>query len=149
MKDFRNVRNSNKSHPLLIADVTGDYKRTSLYFAETDIPKNFGLVSKVKRDGKTLAQGIFDTITEYRSAVPEGKTPNWVIGYHDVVRVGSRVGEDNRNAMNCLLLTLPGVVTSYYGEEIGMLNGNIAKPKDYRDNERTPMQWSDDKNAGG
>ena len=129
----------------------GNYTRTSRYFAQSDIPKNFGLISKVlNRKGMSLAQGIAETITEYLDAV-KGKTPNWVIGDHDAVRVGSRdgVGKGNRNSMNALLLTLPGVVTCYFGEEIGMLNGNIAKPDDPRDNERTPMQWSSETNAGG
>ena len=148
LKEFQDVVN-NGSKRLLIVEVQGDYEKTMSYYNEADIPKNFGLISKVNRQGMTLAQGIKNTVDEYVKAVPEGKTPNWVIGNHDVVRVGNRVGEHNRNAMNVLLLTLPGVVTSYYGEEIGMLSANISNPKDSRDGERTPMQWSDEANAGG
>lgn len=111
------------------------------------MPENLGLISMVKRTGMTLSQGIFHTIREYMSALPKGKIPNWVIGNLDEVRVGSRdnVGSDNRNAMNALLLTLPGAVMSYYGEEIGMLNGN----KSSADSQRTPMQWDNSANAGG
>lgn len=148
LKEFQDVVNSG-SKRLLIAEVQGDYEKTMSYYKEADIPKNFGLISKVNRQGMTLAQGIKNTVEEYVKAVPEGKTPNWVIGNHDTVRVGSRLGEDNRNAMNVLLLTLPGVVTSYYGEEIGMLSGNVSKTRDFRGDERTPMQWSDEANAGG
>lgn len=148
LKEFQGVVN-NGSKRLLIAEVDGEYSRTSRYYAVADIPKNFGLISKVKGPGMTLAQGIKNTTEEYLAAVPEGKTPNWVIGNHDNDRVGSRVGATNRDAMNVLLLTLPGVVTTYYGEEIGMLNGNITNPSDYRDDERTPMQWSAETNAGG
>lgn len=147
LKEFQGVVN-NGSKRLLIAEVDGEYSRTSRYYAVADIPKNFGLISKVKRPGMTLAQGIKNTVEEYLAAVPKGKTPNWVIGNHDNDRVGSRVGAGNRDAMNVLLLTLPGVVTTYYGEEIGMLNGNITNPSDYRDDERTPMQWSAETNAG-
>ena len=109
------------------------------------MPENLGLISMVKRTGMTLSQGIFHTISEYMSALP--KTPNWVIGNLDEVRVGSRdnVGSDNRNAMNALLLTLPGAVMSYYGEEIGMLDGS----KSSADSQRTPMQWDNSANAGG
>lgn len=111
------------------------------------MPENLGLISMVKRTGMTLSQGIFHTIREYTSALPKGKTPNWVIGNLDEVRVGSRdnVGSVNRNAMNALLLTLPGVAMSYYGEEIGMLDGS----KFSADSQRTPMQWDNLANAGG
>jgi len=63
-----------------------------------------------------------------------------------------------------ILLLLPGTPVTYYGEEIGMKNGNIswedtqdpfgcsAGPEHYkeysRDPERTPMQWDDTENSG-
>lgn len=58
-----------------------------------------------------------------------------------------------------LLLTMPGIPTVYYGDEIGMENGDIPphKRNDWsnqdgspsgRDPERTPMQWDDSKYAG-
>src|SRR5207249_3873889 len=46
---------------------------------------------------------------------------------------------------NCLLLTLPGSPIVYYGDEIGM--GDNVYLGD-RNGVRTPMQWSDDRNAG-
>lgn len=66
-----------------------------------------------------------------------------------------------------LTLTLPGVAVTYYGEEIGMLNANIAWEDTLdpsgcncgidhfndkgcsRDPERTPMQWSHSKISAG
>jgi maltose alpha-D-glucosyltransferase / alpha-amylase len=47
--------------------------------------------------------------------------------------------------MNALLLSLPGTPIIYYGDEIGM-GDNIYLGD--RDGVRTPMQWSDDRNAG-
>jgi len=44
-----------------------------------------------------------------------------------------------------LLFTLPGSPTMYYGDEIGM-GDNIWLPD--RNGVRTPMQWSDETNAG-
>ncbi len=44
-----------------------------------------------------------------------------------------------------LLLTMPGVPVLFYGEEIGM-GENLEVPG--RLSVRTPMQWSDDRNAG-
>jgi alpha-amylase len=43
-----------------------------------------------------------------------------------------------------LLLTLPGVPFLYYGEEIGMPNGEGMKDEE----KRTPMRWDDSANAG-
>ncbi len=48
-------------------------------------------------------------------------------------------------ALNALFLSLPGTPILYYGDEIGM-GDNIWLPD--RHGCRTPMQWSDAKNAG-
>jgi maltose alpha-D-glucosyltransferase/alpha-amylase len=56
--------------------------------------------------------------------------------------------ESNRPAIELLhsiLFTLPGSPVLYYGDEIGM--GDNPYLGD-RDSVRTPMQWSDDRNAG-
>jgi maltose alpha-D-glucosyltransferase/alpha-amylase len=47
--------------------------------------------------------------------------------------------------LNALLFSLPGTPVVYYGDEIGM-GDNIYLGD--RDAVRTPMQWSDDRNAG-
>jgi maltose alpha-D-glucosyltransferase/alpha-amylase len=47
--------------------------------------------------------------------------------------------------LNSLLLSLPGTPVIYYGDEIGM-GDNIFLAD--RDGVRTPMQWSNDRNAG-
>lgn len=47
--------------------------------------------------------------------------------------------------LHSLLLSLPGTPTLYYGDEIGM--GDNVFLAD-RDGVRTPMQWSNDRNAG-
>ena len=53
-------------------------------------------------------------------------------GNHDNGRISDRIGPKFVDAMNMLLLTLPGTPTTYYGEEIGMVNGNYTglTPKD-------------------
>jgi alpha-glucosidase len=91
--------------------------------------------------------------------------PSYAFGNHDQSRIVSRMGEAQARAAAVLLLTLPGMVFVYYGEEIGMQDAYI--PKAYvqdpaakgdvvaegghaqgRDPQRTPMQWSPDKMAG-
>jgi maltose alpha-D-glucosyltransferase / alpha-amylase len=62
-------------------------------------------------------------------------------------RLAPLLGNDRRRIelMNVLLLSLPGTPVIYYGDEIGM-GDNIYLGD--RNGVRTPMQWSDDRNAG-
>jgi alpha-glucosidase len=96
-----------------------------------------------------------------------GEWPVYVIGNHDIVRSWNRYGDGQHNDqiakdMAALHLTLHGTPIMYYGEEIGMQNNDPTRREDVkdpigrrgwpkekgRDGERTPMQWSDDPNAG-
>lgn len=43
-------------------------------------------------------------------------------GNHDQHRVASRLGRDRIDAINMMLLTLPGISINYNGEEIGMVD---------------------------
>jgi maltose alpha-D-glucosyltransferase / alpha-amylase len=54
-------------------------------------------------------------------------------------------GRRQMELMNALLMSMPGTPVVYYGDEIGM-GDNIYLGD--RNGVRTPMQWSDDKNAG-
>jgi maltose alpha-D-glucosyltransferase/alpha-amylase len=62
-------------------------------------------------------------------------------------RLAPLMDNDRRRVelLNCLLFTLPGSPIVYYGDEIGM-GDNIYLGD--RNGVRTPMQWSDDRNAG-
>jgi len=96
-----------------------------------------------------------------------GEWPVFVIGNHDIPRSWNRYGDGSHNDeiakdMAAMYLTLRGTPIMYYGEEIGMQNkdpvrredvkdpiGKLGWPKEKgRDGERTPMQWSDEPNAG-
>lgn len=92
--------------------------------------------------------------------------PSYAFGNHDQPRIMSRIGEQQSRAAAVLLLTLPGMVFLYYGDEIGMKNGDIPKEfvqdpgargepvgpdgqhRQGRDPQRTPMQWTAGRNAG-
>jgi alpha-glucosidase len=82
---------------------------------------------------------------------------SYAFGNHDQRRLATRLGDSAARSAAVLLLTLPGMTFIYNGEEIGMVNGHV--PDDLvqdpaaasgagRDPERTPMQWTDGKNAG-
>lgn len=62
-------------------------------------------------------------------------------------RLAPLMGNDRKKIelLNYLLFSLPGTPVIYYGDEIGM--GDNFYLGD-RDGVRTPMQWSDDRNAG-
>jgi alpha-glucosidase len=84
-----------------------------------------------------------------------------VLGNHDNPRIASRIGVAQARVAAMLLLTLRGTPTLYYGEEIGMQNVPIPPDRVQdpfeknvpglgygRDPERTPMQWSAERNCG-
>jgi len=48
------------------------------------------------------------------------------LGNHDRSRVAARVGTLYVDALNTLLLTLPGTPTTYYGEELGMTDIDVS-----------------------
>jgi alpha-glucosidase len=107
------------------------------------------------------ADAIAQTIGDYYRALPDGAWPNWVLGNHDQPRIASRIGSQQARVAAMLLLTLPGTLTLYYGEEIGMTNVPIAPEQvqdpaeknepgigQGRDPERTPMCWDGSQRAG-
>lgn len=87
--------------------------------------------------------------------------PVYSFGNHDQPRIRSRINSSAARALAVIQLTLPGMPVIYYGDEIGMENGDIG-PEDIhdpseilvpglglgRDPERTPLQWDDSNYAG-
>lgn len=107
------------------------------------------------------AQAIRQAIHSYYAALPPGAAPNFVFGNHDVHRLATRYGVENHRSVALLLLTLRGVPTIYYGDELGMqdiqvpaerLQDPVARRKpgsdEGRDPERAPMLWDNSPNAG-
>ncbi len=146
---------------VLIGEIYLPYPKLMAYygehFDECHLPFNFGLLQCPFQ-----VDAIADLVNQYEGLLPRGAWPNWVLGNHDQDRIASaqRAGRNARIAQ-MLLLTLRGTPTMYYGDEIGLVNGNIP-PEKYqdpqalnepgvarsRDPERTPMQWDDSPYAG-
>jgi alpha-glucosidase len=106
-------------------------------------------------------QAIAKVVSEYMKVLPHGAWPNWVLGNHDNARIATRVGRSQSVIAAMLLLTLPGTLTIYYGEEIGMTNAliraeDVQDPAEKRqpgigmgrDPERTPLTWDSSEKAG-
>jgi alpha-glucosidase len=123
---------------------------------EFQLPFNFHLILS-----DWDASAVRDLIEAYEAVLPEGAWPNWVLGNHDQHRFATREGVAQARVGMMLLLTLRGTPTMYYGEEIGMEDGDIPLDKLVdpaeinapglglgRDPERTPMQWDSSPNAG-
>ena len=73
----------------------------------------------------------------------EGTGPAWVMSNHDFGWLASRVGPEHAEEALELLLSLPGTVFLYQGDEFGMENGPDTGGDRYgRDAYRTPLDWS-------
>jgi alpha-glucosidase len=71
------------------------------------------------------------------------------LGNHDLFRTTRTISEEVAalKIVATAQLMLPGAPFIYYGEEIGMLNGQDVVV-DFRDEARSPMQWDGSKTAG-
>lgn len=118
------------------------------------IPFNFG--------GMWLpwsAKAYGDYIREFQQMIRPTDIEGYCFSNHDQPRIASRFGAKQARIVAMLQLTLPGIPTVYYGDEIGM--ENVPVPEHMRtdmsaqegifggrDPFRTPMQWNDSANAG-
>ena len=118
---------------------------------------NFQFIRSDEATGPTLweAETAARIIRAVEKHYAVGDEPCWAFGNHDRHRFISRYdddghGEERARAAAFLILGLRGVPFLYYGEEIGMVDGDIPEDRlqdparfryEGRDPERTPMQW--------
>lgn len=102
-------------------------------------------------------------VTEFQGMLdPDKHRPVYCFSNHDQSRIVTRMGGDEQARLIALMqLTLPGLPTVYYGDELGMPNTPVkvedlqdlsakssGDPSVSRDPERTPMQWQKGQYAG-
>ncbi len=145
---------------LLIGEIYLPLEKLLAYYGEglsgAHLPFNFLLLNAT-----WSASNIAAIVKSYEAALPAGAAPNWVLGNHDRRRIAARIGEPQARVAAMLLLTLRGVPTLYYGDELGLAHVDI--PPDQirdpwarrepligvgRDPCRTPMQWDASPFAG-
>ena len=154
-KEWRQVADRYGRQRILIGEVYGPLDVVVSYYGGTrnnefTFPFNFFLLTNTDWTGSA----VNCIVSQFMDNLPSGAWPNWVLGNHDNSRIASKAGTHLANALNVLLLTLPGTPTTYYGEEIRMTDVSIdpSERKDVgdedRDKERTPMQWNTTTNAG-
>lgn len=166
-RELRSVLDSYPNNPVLIGETTvkSEAEIKSLYGAKHDeiqLPMNFFFAYLNKLSAPDFRKRI--TEAENMSA---SDWPLYFFSNHDERRHYDRYGDGKHNDQiakltAALLLTLRGSPILYYGEELGMKNNDPKTIEDVkdpigklgwpefkgRDGERTPMQWSPDKNAG-
>jgi len=130
---------------------------------EIQLPFNFFLM----RDVTKLDAAMFRRVVEESEAALEGRATTHVLSNHDQPRAFDRYGNSTHDTeiaklLATMLLTLRGAPFFYYGEEIGMKTTEPVRLEDVRDpvgklyfpgykgrdGERTPMQWTSERNAG-
>jgi len=150
-----------ETYPPKVDDLRAYYGKQNDAF---QLPFNFSLM---RVGGGDLYASIFrHAVAETERAL--GKRPTtYVLSNHDRPRAFDFFGDGKHNdevakLLALMLLTLRGAPFFYYGEEIGMKTtpperledvrdpiGKIYWPKRKgRDGERTPMQWTNGRNAG-
>jgi alpha-glucosidase len=100
-------------------------------------------------------------IAYYEGILTADQWPNWILGSHDNTRIAGHLGHERARVAAMLHLTLRGTPIIYYGEELGMHNIELSPHEERdqlalrlpgkgrgRDPQRTPMQWSEEPNAG-
>lgn len=103
---------------------------------------NFPLSARLLGGVKDGAAGpIIDKLKDMRDLYPAGVTDAPFLANHDMPRIATVLGGDRRRlrAAAAVLLTLPGSIYLYYGEELGLQDG--APDAEDRD-KRTPMPWT-------
>lgn len=80
------------------------------------IPFNFLLMGNVNKEAD--ARDIAISIQTWLTYMPRHQSANWVMGNHDNPRIASRLGAENVDIINMLLMSLPGIAVTYNASEI-------------------------------
>ncbi|KAF6039022.1 SLC3A1 [Bugula neritina] len=130
---------------IMVTDTVGSPGDLKDYYGKTrnggaHLPLNHELVQVTN---VTNGIAISELISGSLDNLPESSTIHWMLGEQNGHRVASRVGLDKLDILHMLLLLLPGVPTSYYGDEIGMTSASSSTYLN-RGLSRSVMQWNPD-----
>lgn len=147
---------------VIVVEVFESLEDTMRYYGSVnqrlaDFPFNFKLY-----DIEPAATGfdLYRNLDDWLSHMPKGKYSNYVMSSHDYARVATRLGRTLAGSLQMVTMLLPGTPVTYFGEELGMINGKVkpdeirdqfalrTKLENSRDPVRTPMPWSNEPNAG-
>jgi alpha-amylase len=151
LKDFQAFIKTVNSEAFLVGETWTDTQAIIRYHEESNLDMSFNyplwgvLLEAVQ---KRSATDLAFLLAQDEKLYPEGARRGLFISNHDQLRPAStlniRRDVPRMKLAAGLLLTLPGVPFLYYGEEIGMPNGEGTKDEE----KRTPMRWDDSATAG-
>jgi len=145
-----------KPDAVLVGEVWTDPAVVATYYGsaapgtrgdELDLLFDFELAGSILAGVKAGdASGIAATLELVRRTYPPGASDAPFLSNHDQVRVATALDGDARGLalVAAILLTVPGSPFLYYGEEIGMRNGD-GREDPWK---RTPMAWTAGPGAG-
>jgi alpha-glucosidase len=128
---------------LLVGEVYLPISETARYLETLDVVFNFEELFSVGDPA------------DLRDAIEAGmrtEGAGWVLSNHDFHRLATRTGAENARAVALLLLTLPGPVFLFQGDELGYADARMAGPerdRNHRDPFRAPMVWDSAEPHGG
>lgn len=146
LKRFREVLDGDEENPgskILMTNVAPSSDIAKFY--GVNVTDQVGSLSQMPvndesflPDAKITAENLKKSIEDYIKKLPDNAWPNFSLGKHGKSRVATRTSPKHINALNMLLMMLPGTPITYYGEEIGMVDGSGM------DVTGTAMQWNAD-----
>jgi glycosidase len=155
-KEFAAAVRATRPDAVLIGEAWAETPVVATYYGSTsevpggdELPLDFDfkLAERLVEGARAgEAGGIVEKLREVAAAYPPGATDVPFLTNHDQRRVATELGGDPgklRSAAS-VLLTLPGTPFLYYGEELGLANGDEAEGDPAK---RTPMPW--DATPGG
>jgi glycosidase len=138
-----------KPDAMMVGEAWADTPIIATYFGSTsprpegdELPLNFNFPladTVVGGVSGGVAAGIAAKLDQVARTYPPGTGDAPFLTNHDQVRVATRLGAEpsKLRLAAAILLTLQGSPFIYYGEELGMQNGNCSSDEC----KRTPMAW--------
>lgn len=154
------LRKSRRFSRLMIADLNRAANESVEFFEHNGRPGAHLPTNKVLQNlaKNCSAECVFSSLNSWSETIRSiPKIANWQVGDYNTSRIVTRMGgKEYLNAINMLLLTLPGTALIYNGDELGMKDVvtepsiKYLFPQDliFRIGQHSPMQWSDKPNAG-
>ena len=122
---------------LLCGEVQGKTDRIGHFYGSDEhprmhLPLNFALL-----DSPWDATSLQATIDTYLNAIPEGASPDWVIGGHDKHRIAGKLGQAQARCLAMLLMTLQGAAFFFAGDELGTEQSRSSRRRRCRTRSRS------------